>query len=79
MTYTRETFGNIPAFSQWLFYLLALLSMAVFGHGVWKRFQLWRQGQPIDLKGLIAGSLKERVAQWKPGLRRTRSLFFVSR
>jgi len=70
MTYTRETFGNIPAFSQWLFYGLALLSVAVFCFGIWKRFQLWRQGQPIDVRGLLAGSFQERLAQWKPGLRR---------
>ncbi|MBL9166334.1 MAG: 4Fe-4S dicluster domain-containing protein [Verrucomicrobiales bacterium] len=70
MTYTRETFGNIPALSQWLFYVLAALSVAVFCFGIWRRFQLWRQGQPIDLSGLLVGSVKERLARWKPGLRR---------
>lgn len=70
MTYTRETFGNIPALSQWLFYLLAFLSVVVFALGLRKRLLLWRQGQPVDLRGLISGSLQARWAQWKPGVRR---------
>mgnify|MGYP000928176627 CR=1 FL=1 len=70
MTYTRETFGNIPALSQGLFYALALASMAVFAWGIWRRFQLWKHGQPIDFRALVSGSIRERLEQWKPGLRR---------
>lgn len=70
MTPTRETFGNIPQTSQTAFYVLAALAMAVFGWGVWRRFQLWRQGQPINAKELLAGNFKQILDKLKPGVSR---------
>ena len=67
---TRETFGNIPVWSQYLFYALAAGSTGVFGYGVWRRFRLWRQGQPFNARELIVGNLGQILAQVKPGLRR---------
>ena len=70
MTPTRETFGNIPPSSQAAFYVIAVLSMVVFAWGVWRRFQLWRQGQPINAKELLLGNLKEILGRIMPGVRR---------
>ena len=70
MTPTRETFGNIPPASKAAFYVLAVVAMAVFAWGVWRRFQLWRQGQPINAKELFVGNLKQILAKLKPGVRR---------
>jgi heterodisulfide reductase subunit C len=70
MTPTRETFGNIPPFSKAAFYVLAVVAMAVFAWGIWRRYQLWRQGQPINAKDLLAGNLKQILGRLKPGARR---------
>jgi heterodisulfide reductase subunit C len=70
MTPTRETFGNIPPSSKAAFYVLAVLAMAVFAWGVWRRFQLWRQGQPINVKELLTGNLKQILGRLGPGARR---------
>jgi heterodisulfide reductase subunit C len=70
MTPTRETFGNIPPSSQVAFYVLAVLAMAVFAWGVWRRFRLWRQGQPINVKELLAGNFKQILDKLRPGVRR---------
>ncbi len=70
MTPTRETFGNIPHGSVLLFYCLTVITMAVFTHGVWRRFKLWRQGVPIPVRDLLAGSLSQIWSKLKPGLRR---------
>jgi heterodisulfide reductase subunit C/nitrate reductase gamma subunit len=70
MTPTRETFGNIPPASQAVFYVLAVVAVAVFAGGVWRRFQLWRQGRPIHARALLAGNLKQILARLKPGARR---------
>ena len=67
---TRETFGNIPPASQHWFYALAVVSTAVFVYGVWRRFRLWRQGQPIGFRTLFAGHARAIGARLKPGLRR---------
>jgi heterodisulfide reductase subunit C/nitrate reductase gamma subunit len=67
---TRETFGNIPASSQYLFYVLAVVSTGIFVFGVWRRFRLWRQGQSIDLRSLFAGHARAILHRLKPGLRR---------
>ena len=67
---TRETFGNIPAWSEVLFYCLTVMTMAVFALGVWRRFAMWRQGQPIDLKSLVAGNARALCTKLGPGLRR---------
>ncbi len=70
MTPTRETFGNIPPWSQVCFYLVATLAVAVCAFGFWRRLQLWRQGQPIHSQALLVGDLKAILAKLKPGLRR---------
>jgi Fe-S oxidoreductase/nitrate reductase gamma subunit len=70
MTPTRETFGNIPDGSVLLFYCLTVITMAVFTHGVWRRFKLWRQGVPVPVRDLLAGSLSQIWSKLKPGLRR---------
>lgn len=70
MTATRETFGNIPAASQWLFYLVAAASLAVFAHGLWRRARLWRRGRPIGVRQLFNGRLRQVVAKLQPGARR---------
>ena len=38
MTPTRETFGNIPFSSEVAFYVLAVVAVAIFGWGVWRRW-----------------------------------------
>jgi Fe-S oxidoreductase/nitrate reductase gamma subunit len=43
---TREIFGNISGWSQTLFYCLALIAVASWVWGVWRRVRLWRQGRP---------------------------------
>jgi len=70
MQVTRETFGNIPPSSKAAFYVLAVMAMAVFAWGVWRRFQLWRQGQPINAKALFVGNLGQILERLKPGARR---------
>ena len=70
MTPTRETFGNIPVWSQRCFYALAVAAVAVFCWGVWRRFRLWRQGQPVPVRDLVRGSLSAIVAKLKPGAAR---------
>ncbi|MBI3886994.1 MAG: hypothetical protein HY302_14895, partial [Opitutae bacterium] len=70
MTPTRETFGNIPASSQALFYVLAVVTMGVFVYGVWRRARLWRQGQPIHVGQHLAGNLRQILARLRPGARR---------
>jgi Fe-S oxidoreductase/nitrate reductase gamma subunit len=70
MTPTRETFGNIPHGAVVAFYILTVLTMAVFAYGLWRRFKLWRQGVPIGVRELIAGNLRQRWRKLRPGLRR---------
>lgn len=70
MTPTRETFGNIPPSSQALFYVVALVAVGVCVAGFWRRFQLWRQGQPIHAKELLVGNVKGIFTRLKPGLSR---------
>jgi Fe-S oxidoreductase/nitrate reductase gamma subunit len=41
---TREIFGNIPGWSQVLFYVLATLAAAAWVYGIARRVRLWRQG-----------------------------------
>jgi heterodisulfide reductase subunit C/nitrate reductase gamma subunit len=67
---TRETFGNIPAWSEVLFYCLTVMTFAVFALGLWRRWAMWRQGQPVDLKQLVTGGLRAVGAKAGPGVRR---------
>jgi heterodisulfide reductase subunit C/nitrate reductase gamma subunit len=67
---TRQIFGNIPNGSQVVFYLLTVVTMAVFAWGVWRRFRLWRQGTPVDVMALFKGTVRQLVEKWKPGVRR---------
>jgi len=70
MTPTRETFGNIPPAQVALFYALTVVTLAVFAHGLWRRWRLWRQGVPIGVRDLLVGSLQQIWAKLKPGLGR---------
>ncbi len=70
MTPTRQTFGNISQAAQVVFYLLTVVTMAVFAYGLWRRFKLWRQGTPIGVRELVAGGVQQIVAKLKPGLSR---------
>ena len=45
---TREIMGNIGAFSQFLFYLLATAAIACFSYGLYRRTRLWRLGRQTD-------------------------------
>ncbi|MBN1312817.1 MAG: (Fe-S)-binding protein [Anaerolineae bacterium] len=42
----RETFWNIPHWAEIGQYILAVLTMVIFGYGVFRRIRRWRQGQP---------------------------------
>lgn len=70
MTPTRETFGNISTASQIAFYVVAVISFAVFGYGVWRRIRLWRKGQSIQLKQLVTGKFSEILQKLSPGIKR---------
>lgn len=70
MTPTRETFGNISQAAQVAFYLLTVVTMAVFAYGLWRRFKLWRQGTPIGVCELVTGGIHQILARLKPGLGR---------
>ena len=41
---TREIFGNIPDWSQVVFYVLAALAVSAWVYGIARRVRLWRQG-----------------------------------
>jgi Fe-S oxidoreductase len=45
---TREIFGNIPGWSQTLFYVLAVLALAAWLYGIVRRVRLWRRGKVDD-------------------------------
>jgi Fe-S oxidoreductase/nitrate reductase gamma subunit len=47
---TREIFGNIPGWSQTLFYVLAALALAAWLYGILRRVRLWRRGQVSSYK-----------------------------
>ncbi len=55
---TRTIFFHISLLQQGIFYLLALLSLVVCAHGVFRRVRLWRQGRPIP-------SMLPRPERWK--------------
>lgn len=40
--WTREIYGNIDSVSKILFYILSVVSIAVFAWGVWRRLRVWR-------------------------------------
>jgi Fe-S oxidoreductase len=42
----RDTFWNVPDLAQIGLYLGAVVAVAVFAHGMWRRVRLWRQGGP---------------------------------
>lgn len=70
MEATRETFGNIPAWSQWLFYVAAAAAMAIFWYGMWRRFRLWRLGQSINARELLFGNVRQILGKIRPGAQR---------
>jgi hypothetical protein len=42
---SREIFGNVPGWAQWLFYLLAFAAVGAWVYGLAQRLRLWRQGR----------------------------------
>ncbi|HIC89558.1 MAG TPA: (Fe-S)-binding protein, partial [Anaerolineae bacterium] len=42
----RENFWNIPVWSRVVFYLLMVASVAYMAWGIYRRWRLWRTGQP---------------------------------
>ena len=44
----RDTFWNVPGWAQVALYVGAVVALAVFDHGLWKRVSLWRAGLPED-------------------------------
>jgi Fe-S oxidoreductase len=42
----RPMFCNVPGWGQALIYLVGFLAMAVFAHGVYRHWRVWRGGQP---------------------------------
>ncbi len=56
MNVTRELYWNIQG--EWLIYPLFLLSLAIFGYGVYKRYSLWRLGQPANRNDRMWARLK---------------------
>jgi len=67
VTPTRETFGNIPFSSHLAFYALAILTVAIFCWGVWRRWKLWRMGTPINIRELVSGNVRQILAKIRPG------------
>src|SRR5271166_26486 len=45
MTPTRQVYFNITG--VWLMYLLLVLTLLVFGYGVYRRWRLWQIGRPV--------------------------------
>jgi heterodisulfide reductase subunit C/nitrate reductase gamma subunit len=70
VTPTRETFGNIPPSSQAAFYAIAVATVAVFAWGLWRRFKLWRQGQPGNAMAFLIGNVRQLLGKLGPGARR---------
>ncbi|REJ70352.1 MAG: 4Fe-4S dicluster domain-containing protein [Planctomycetota bacterium] len=71
----REVFGNIPPASKLVFYLLALVSLATFGYGIYRRVRLWRMGRPaadrLELGAVVNRWLRDVLFQrriWGRGL-----------
>jgi len=42
----RESFWNMPRWTQWALYAALAVALAFFGYGLYRRFRLWKQGQP---------------------------------
>src|SRR5262249_3561656 len=54
----RDTFWNVPAWAQVALYAGAVVALASFAHGLWKRVALWRAGLPEDRFDRIPERLK---------------------
>ncbi|HEV8676273.1 MAG TPA: heterodisulfide reductase-related iron-sulfur binding cluster [Methylomirabilota bacterium] len=42
----RDTFWNVPGWTQFLLYTLSIVAIGVFALGLWRRVALWREGKP---------------------------------
>lgn len=71
---TRTILFHIPPLQQALFYLLAVISVAVCFYGFYRRWRLWQQGRPVPpirdwparLKGLADQTLAHRRIRRRP-------------
>jgi Fe-S oxidoreductase/nitrate reductase gamma subunit len=45
MPLTREIFGNVPGWTQTVFYLLSIVAVSVWVYGIGRRIRLWRIGR----------------------------------
>jgi Fe-S oxidoreductase len=54
---TRPIFEGIGHVGELTFYVLATLSIAVFGYGVWRRVQKYRRGRSAERAGTIRSAL----------------------
>jgi Fe-S oxidoreductase/nitrate reductase gamma subunit len=71
---TREIFGNIPGWAQFVFYLLAAASVAAWSYGIVRRVRLWRQGRrggpPISVALVCQRLFRDVLLQRRLRLRR---------
>ncbi|NRA95522.1 MAG: 4Fe-4S dicluster domain-containing protein [Planctomycetes bacterium] len=60
---TREIFGNISPASKLVFYVLAVVSLAVCAYGVWQRVRLWKLGRANPARSGMATALLQFMAR----------------
>ena len=64
---TREILGNVDSLSRTIFYVLTVVALGLFFHGLWSRWTLWRQGcqrespQAAIRLGVILRRIIERI------------------
>src|SRR5262245_65167449 len=58
---TREIFGNIPGWAQFLFYVIAAVAVAAWAYGFYTRARLWLNGRRDNKRTPIATAMKRVV------------------
>ena len=62
---TREIFGNISPASKLVFYVLAVVSLAVCAYGVWQRVRLWKLGRANPARsGMATANVQTEVCRF---------------